>query len=133
MKRIKFLAAVVVLLGAVVLLAFVPTGRDKYSFGHRTAETLVCADTVDVDPGNLTFTYASMAMDTNVVVNVSIDRSITGDMIVFEFTADSTTRQIDWNSNITALNDSVVALKTKLFQFVYNGSAFVQLSEQQIN
>lgn len=133
MKKFKILTVIAIVMAIAALVAFTPSSSDSYSFGYRSTETLVCADTVEVSPDNLTLTYASMAMDTNVVVNVGIDHSLPGDMIVFEFTADASNRQIGWNSNITAVNDSVVATKTKLFQFIYNGTSFVQLSEQQIN
>ena len=133
MKNLKLMSAIALLFTVAILVSFTPSNGDKYPFGNRMATTLVSADTVDVSPKNLTLTYAMMDMDTNAVINVNTVNSIVGDRIVFEFTADSTTRQVVWNSNITALSDSVVATKTKLFEFVCNGTSFLQIGEQQIN
>ena len=88
---------------------------------------------VTIEPNNLTFTYATLAIDTNVTVVADVDNSIVGDRILLHVTADASNRLIDWSTNITAINDSVVATKTKLFEFVYNGTGFYQVAESGVD
>ena len=133
MKNLKLFFAVSLVLFLSALVAFTPPAGDKYPYGKRKAVTLTCADTVDVAPGNLTLTWATIALDTSAVFNVDVGNSIIGDMLVIEARADSTTRAVTFGTNITAPADSVVATKTKVFQFLYNGTAFVGVAEMQIN
>lgn len=126
MRNFKFLSAIGLVLVLTALFAFT-SPPDEYRYGTRASVTLTCADTVDVLPNNLTLTYAQMDMDTNVVVNVDADNSIIGDRIVFEFTADNTDRTVAWNDNITASSGTVTADTIKLFEFIYNGTAFLQI------
>ncbi len=131
MKKFRLILGVV--FAVAVFMAFSPSFGDKYPFGERMGVVLISADTVEVTPNNLTLTYAMMAMDTSAVINVDTDNSIAGDRIVLEFTADASNRVVKWNTNITAVTDSVLAEKTKLFEFVFNGNAFLEVSENQIN
>lgn len=128
------------LVGMVVLMAFLfitqaftQSPPDKYQYGNRSSVTLTSADTIDISPNNLTFTYATLSIDTNVVVNVDVDESIIGDRIVLEVTADATNRHLTFNNNITAVADSVVATKTKLFEFVYNGTGYKEVAEMAVD
>ena len=104
---------------------------NKYGYGFRKAVTLTSDTLITISPQNMTLTFATLAMDTSVVMNAIITRSIIGDQIVLKATADGTNRMIDFTGNMIAVNDSVVANKTKVFQFIYDGSRFIQLSEIQ--
>lgn len=135
MKALKILGALLFLVFTALLFQSADTASgDKYRYGFRESVTLTCADTVEIEPNNLTLTYATMAADTNVVFNANADNSIVGDRVVLQITADTvSTRQFTFNSNITALADSVESGKTKLFEFIYNGTAFYQVSELQVD
>ncbi len=133
MKHVKFISVLALFVTVALLVAFTPATGDKYKFGNRSSVMLNCDPVVAVNPGNLTLTYAVMAMDTNAVINVSTSKSILGDRITFECTALTRNRRITFNDNITAITDSVLTGKTKVFEFVFNGTDFVQASEIQIN
>lgn len=117
----------------VIATAFIATAftapRDKWGFGFRKSVALESATAVSIDPGNLTLTYATLSIDTNTVISATSARSIVGDRIFLEVTADSKNRRITWGDNLTALNDSVLATKTKVFEFVYTGAVFRQIAE----
>lgn len=133
---IKNLSLLALVFGALIFLteAFAPPSTgDKYHYGSRSAVTLISADTVTIAPNNLTLTYATLSADTNIVFDVNVDNSIVGDRIVLEVTADATTRQMTFNSNVTALADSVEATKTKLFEFVYNGTNYKEVAEMAVD
>lgn len=133
MKNLKLIFGIGLVLFLSALVAFTPPAGDKYAYGKRKAVTLTVADTIEVAPNNLTLTYATLSLDTNVVVDVNVDNSIIGDMIFLEITADSTNRHLTFNDNVTAVADSVVATKTKLFCFVFNGTVFRQYTEEQVD
>lgn len=130
----SFAFTLIALIGLVLLMATTPP-PDKYQYGKRSSVTLTAEDDtmVTIEPNNLTFTYATLAIDTNVTVVADVDNSIVGDRILLHVTADASNRLIDWSTNITAINDSVVATKTKLFEFVYNGTGFYQVAESGVD
>jgi hypothetical protein len=129
-KLIGFITVVI----AVLLLAIAATPPpDKYEYGTRGEVTLTSADTVTVEPNNLTLTYATIALDTNVVINVDVDNSIVGDRIVFHATADATARTLTFGSNITGTDEEVAATKTELMEFIYNGTGFYQVAEAAVD
>ena len=130
----SFAFTLIALIGLVLLMATTPP-PDKYQYGKRSAVTLTVEDDtlVTIEPNNLTFTYATLAIDTNVTVVADVDNSIVGDRILLHVTADASNRLISWSTNITAINDSVVATKTKLFEFVYNGTGFYQVAESGVD
>lgn len=132
MKYLKVLF-LTLFVGLLAMAATAP--RDKFAYGKRQAVTLsIESDSlVVVSPNNLTLTYATLAADTSFTVDVNVKNSIVGDRLILHVTADATNRAITWGENITAVNDSVLAGKTKLFEFIYNGSGFFQIAEMQVD
>lgn len=130
----KGFAFTLIALTAILLIA-ATSPPDKYQYGKRSAVTLTIEDDtlVTVVPNNLTFTYATLAVDSNVTVVANVDNSIVGDRFILHVTADESNRLITWGTNISAVNDSVVATKTKLFEFVYNGTGFYQIAESGVD
>ena len=108
---------------------------DKYKYGFKKAETVVITDTVKLElaPNNLSQLLASATIDTSVVVTVDVSNSIPNDLLILKLKADSTTRQVDFSTGFTAIDDSIVANKTKLFVFIYDGSKFLQIAESGVD
>jgi len=133
MKR-AFNFLMILLVGAMLFLAATPP-PDKYQYGKRSTATLTATDDtlVSIAPNNLTFLYATLAADTNMTVVADVDNSVVGDRIVLQVTADASNRQLDFSTNLVAVDDSVVANKIKLFEFVFNGTYFYQVAENQAN
>jgi hypothetical protein len=110
-----------------------PAPADKYPYGLRKAVTLTSATAITIPTENLTLTLAALPIAHNATVTATVTKSVVGDRIILKVTADGTNRHLDFTGNLTAPDDSVVANKTKLFEFIYDGSKFVQLGELQIN
>lgn len=106
---------------------------DKYAYGFRKAVTLTSSTAITVSPGNYTLTFAALAIDTAAAINATVTNSIVGDRIILKATADASNRTIDFTGNMVAVDDSVLATKTKVFEFIYDGTRFIQLSEIQID
>lgn len=104
---------------------------EKYAYGFRKAVTLTSSTAITVSPGNYTLTFANLAIDTAAAINATVTNSIVGDRIILKATADASNRTIDFTGNMVAVDDSVVANKTKVFEFIYDGTRFIQLSEMQ--
>lgn len=135
MKPSKLFSILLVLMASAFMLAtaFTPPPVDKYPYGNRQAVALTSADTVEVLPNNLTLTYATMSMDTTVVVNVDVTNSIVGDRIVFDLTADASNRDIVFNTNITGITETITASKNELLEFIYNGTVFKEVAEMAVD
>ncbi len=121
-----------ILLGLIMIAfwAFTPPATgSKYQYGYRKAVTITSDTVITIAPNNLTLTYATLSLDTNTTVGVNVGNSIIGDRIVLQVTADASNRHLTFGTNVAAIADSVVATKTKLFEFIYNGSEFKQVAE----
>ena len=127
------LCIMLLIVGSVVLVASNPA--DKYPYGKRTAVTVAITDDVNLElaPNNISQMLVTAAIDTNVVVTADDANSIANDLLIVKLTASGGNRQVDWSTNIVAVDDSVVSTKTKVFTFVYDGTNFIQTSEIQIN
>ena len=126
------LVAIVAFVSLIAMQSFT-SPPDKYQYGNRSAVTLTSADTVAVSPNNLTLTYATVAMDTNIVFNVDVTNSIVGDRIVFDLTADGTDRTATFGTNITGLAETISANKNELLEFIYNGTVFKEVAEMAVD
>lgn len=141
MKKLKRNGLLLILMVAVMFVAMAvnasqpDTPADKYKYGFKKAETVVITDTVklELEPNNLSQLLASATIDTSVVVTVDVSNSIPNDLLILKLKADSTTRQVDFSTGFTAIDDSIVATKTKLFVFIYDGSKFLQIAESGID
>lgn len=141
MKKFKQNGLFVMLIFAVLLIAMAvnasqpDTPADKYKYGYKKAETVVITDTVKLElaPNNLSQLLASATIDTSVVVTVDVSNSVPADLLILKLKADSTNRQVDFSTGFTAIDDSIVANKTKMFVFIYDGSKFLQIAESGVD
>lgn len=133
MRKLIKKVAVTGLLLCLAMIAFQaftpPAVGSKYQYGYRKAVTLTSDTVITVAPNNLTLTYATLSLDTNATVGVNVGNSIVGDRIILQVTADASNRHLIFGDNVAAITDSVVATKTKMFEFVYNGTEFKQVAE----
>ena len=131
---VKILLAFVMLMAIGLGQSTTVQAQDKYDYGFRTAVDVPITDTVMVEiaPLNISQMLASVALDTSVTVNVNVANSIPNDWLILKLTADETNRHVTFGDNITAIADSVIATKTKTFAFVFDGTAFIQVGEIQI-
>lgn len=127
------IAAILMALALVAFQAFTPPAGDKYPYGNRSAVTLASADTVTVTPNNLTLTYVTLSLDTNVVVNVDVSNSIVGDRIVLDLTADATDRTVTFNEHIKGVAETITATKNELIEFIYNGTEFKEVAAMAVD
>ena len=135
MKKNGILMFCILMLSVGSILLCSSSPADKYTYGKRTAVTVALTDTVNLElaPNNISQMLVTATIDTNVVVTADDANSIANDILVVKLTASGGNRQVDWSTNIIAVDDSVVSTKTKVFTFIYDGSNFIQTSEIQIN
>ncbi|PTN08046.1 hypothetical protein C8N47_11186 [Mangrovibacterium marinum] len=123
----------IALMVSMVVLQSFTAPPDKYKYGNRSAVTLTSADTVAVSPNNLTLTYATVAMDADIVFNVDVSNSPPGDRIILDLTADGTDRTATFGTNITGLAETISANKNELLEFIYNGTVFKEVAEMAVD
>jgi len=104
--------------------------QKKYAFGSRTGETLTSAVAVSVTPA-ATLTVYTVSADTNITWSVDNSYAVIGDRLVLAISADASNRVMTFGTNITATTDSVLANKTKLFEYIYTGSTYHCLGKLQ--
>ena len=120
-----------VLIGFMAAFLFAYTSpdppADEYPFSYRTSATLTYASGIDVVLKN-TLTVASLQMGgSSATINLSTSSlPVIGDRVVFIVTADNTGTKdtLIWGANFTAPQATVDSIKTKTFEFIYNGTAF---------
>lgn len=109
-----------------VMPTTVEASDDKYRYGYKSSVELVSdADTITIEPNNLSCLVATVDADTNLIVSADVDNSIVGDLIFLEVTADDTDRTVTFGDNLTGTTATVDADGLKMFQLVYTGTAFV--------
>lgn len=118
----------ILLMIALLMIAVSSQAGDKYSYGKRKAFTLTSADTILVEPNNVTYSVCTLELDTSAVINVDVDNSIIGDKILLIVTSDGN-RELTWGDNITGNDGRLFDEQVKLFEFVYNGVEFKQVAE----
>ncbi len=129
-----FKILMVLIVASVALMSFTPSApADKYPYGKRGTATITYASTINVAPNNLTQLLATCTLTGNVIATVNKDNSIAGDILILKLSASSANRQVDFSTNFTAVDDSVVSGKTKVFEFIFDGTNFVQTGEIQVN
>lgn len=96
--------------------------------------SLTYNDTLSIDPAAYNVYVASSTL-TGAVAYCNADDadSEAGDILILKLTASGANRTINFNTNFTAVDDSVLSGKTKVWQFVYDGSNFIQTSEVQVD
>lgn len=110
-----------------------PAVGDKYVYGFRKAVTLTGSATITVTTDNTTLTYATVSVSQDAAVTATEAKSIVGDMLYMQITADTTSRTVTFTGAITAAAYTVIATKTVLLGFIYSGSQWFGCSVLQVN
>lgn len=105
---------------------------DKFSYGYRKAVTLTNAASITLDPSNTTLTYAIVSIAQATTINAINTKSVVGDVIYLQVTADGTNRVLTFTGNMVGVAYTVTASKQVLLEFIYNGSKFVNASVIQV-
>lgn len=124
------------LLASLVVIAISVNAQVKFPFGAADTETLTSATTIALSEIDDNLTIYTLATDTTATINAaSIDDNIkTGSRLVFvltESTANADT--ISWGTNLTGLADPLPSGKTKIVEFIYNGSGFYKVASTQVD
>lgn len=105
---------------------------EKYPFGYRKAVALTNAASITIDPSNTTLTYASVSIAQATTLNALVTKSVVGDVIYLQVTADETNRVLTFTGNMLGVAYTVTASKQVLLEFVFNGIKFVNSSVIQV-
>lgn len=109
-----------------------PATPDKYPYGYRKAVTLTNAASITIDPSNTTLTYAIVSVAQATTLNATVSKSMVGDVIYLQVTADGTNRELTFTGNMVGVAYTVTAGKQVLLEFIFNGSKFVNASVIQV-
>jgi len=102
----------------------------QYQYGYRTSQTLTSAVAIEVSPA-ATLTVYTVAADTNITYSADVSQAVIGDKIVLQVTADASNRIQAFGDNLVAVNDTITANKTVLYEFIYTGTAYYMLGKLQ--
>lgn len=98
--------------------------QKEYKFANRKAIATLTSDTlISVTPKatmSLYYLSATHAIKFNAVTTYAVP----GDLVIFKVKATSANRAVVWNTNLTAVTDTVASGKTKTYFFVYTGSSY---------
>ena len=122
-------------LSAIILLAF-SVQAQRYPFGSATETTLTSAATIALAEISDNLTIYTCATDTNITVNAATldDNLKTGARVVFVFTESTANADtITWGTNLTGTTDAIPSGKTRIVEFIYNGTTFYKLTATQVN
>ncbi|MDP2723198.1 MAG: hypothetical protein Q8O72_10600 [Bacteroidales bacterium] len=124
MKKILFIG--------MLLMMFVnlAEAQKQYGFDYRTSSTLTSAVAVSVTPVAALTVYTITA-DTNITYSAVVTDAVIGDKFVLQITADASARIMAFGTNITAVNDTITATKTRLYEFIYTGTGYYMLGKLQ--
>lgn len=128
MKKIIGFSALILIFGAILLTAFSPPA-DEYRFGYRTTLSPTFAAAVSVEL-NHTLTVIDLTTTGTVTFSLaSVSKSVLGDRAVFIIKATGAAKDtVKWGTNFTALTSTVDTAKTKVFEFIYDGTDFKGVS-----
>jgi hypothetical protein len=125
-----------IVLLTICLLVAIATGsaeaQKQYAFGSRTSSTLSSATTLSITPAN-TLTLYTLAADTSITFNAITSKALPGDKLVFKITANRVNRIFVFGNYLNAKNDTIVATKIKLYEFIFTGQDYDLLTKQQTN
>lgn len=119
-----------------MFFVFAGQAQLRYPFSNADTETLTSASTIALSEIYDNLTVFTCATDTNITVNAStLDSDLkVGARVVFiltESTANADT--ITWGTNLTGLYDALPSGKTKIVEFIYNGTTFYKVASTQVN
>jgi len=108
----------------------------RYPFGNATETTLTSDTTIALSEIKNNLIIYTCATDTNITINAAtLDGNLkTGARAVFVFTestADADT--ITWGTNLTGATDAIPSGKTRIVEFIYNGTTFYKLTATQVD
>ena len=120
---------------SLILVVFVVQAQ-KYPFGNATETTLTSAATVALAEITNDLTIYTCATDTNITVNAATvdDNLRAGARLIFvltESTANADT--ITWGTTLTGTVDALPSGKTKIVEFIFNGTTFYKVATNQVD
>jgi len=121
---------------AIFLVVAFAANAQRYPFGEPTKTTLTSAATIALSEITNDLTIFTLATDTTLTVNAASvdDRLRAGARIVFiltESTANADT--VNWGTTLTGTYDALPSGKTKVVEFIYNGTTFYKASTNQVD
>ena len=118
-----------------LVVAFAANAQ-RYPFGAATETTLTSAATIALAEITNDLTVYTCATDTNITVNAaSVDDNLkVGARLVFVFTESSSNADtITWGTTLTGTTDALPSGKTRIVEFIYNGTTFYKLCATQVD
>lgn len=122
---------------AISVLALSVDAQIRWPFGNYNSITGGSNDTIDISSElERGLNYYDISNDTNVWINVTTTSDVwkTGDFLFIEATeATGDADTLNYGTNITGLLDAIPSGKTRIVQFIWNGTAWVKVSSVQID
>ena len=118
-----------------LVVAFAANAQ-RYPFGSATETTLTSAATIALSEITNDLTIFTCATDTNITVNAaSVDDNLkSGARLVFILTENSANADtITWGTTLTGTTDALPSGKTKIVEFIYNGTTFYKVATNQVD
>ena len=118
-----------------LVVAFAANAQ-RYPFGDATETTLTSAATIALGEITNDLTIFTCATDTNITVNAAtIDSDLrSGARIIFVLTESSSNADtITWGTTLTGTTDALPSGKTKIVEFIYNGTTFYKVATNQVD
>lgn len=113
----------------VVLLAFADTAiaQKQYAYVGRQTATLTSATTIAITPKATLMVYTLAAAHAP-TINATTTYAVPGDVVALKITASAANRIVTFGTNLNAVTDTIASGKTKMYQFMYTGSAYDLIS-----
>ena len=107
----------------------------SYPFGSADVQSFTPAASVTLTIKNqLTIANADSAMAAGMTINMSAQQGLkAGAMVFLRAASDGTARTITPGTGVTGTTEAGVISKTKVLEFVYNGSTFILINARQID
>lgn len=118
-----------------LIVAFSASAQ-RYPFGNATSTTLTSAATIAVAEITNDLTVFTCATDTNITVNAAnVDTDLkVGARLIFVFTESSANADtITWGTTLTGTVDALPSGKTRIVEFIYNGTTFYKVAANQVD
>lgn len=132
MKKLFLLSALFVF-----ALTFNVEAQIRWPFGSANEITGDTNDTIDISPELIRgLNFYDISNDSTVLINVTtVDTEWKiGELLIIEATEGSTSADtLRYGTNITGLETTIPSGKTAVITFVWNGTAWVKQSENQID
>ena len=118
-----------------LVVAFAANAQ-RYPFGAATSTTLTSATTIALAEITNDLTIYTLATDTTTTISAaSIDDNLrSGARLIFVLTESSANADtVNWGTTLTGTYDALPSGKTKIVEFIYNGTTFYKVSTNQVD